>query len=143
MSYDLKLNNGDIPLTSSGTPEIVRDENKLTQDVLKMLFTPTGESKIHPWYGTPLLSRVIGNSFDLEILTSEVQSSVEYGINNLSTLQQLQQQDNQFLTPREQISEIKNIFVELDPDDPRKMIVRIEIISKSNNLITESIVVAV
>jgi len=143
MSYDLKLQNGDIPILSSGTPDIVRDANKLIQDVLKMLFTPTGESTVHPWYGTPLLSRAVGNSFDTEILAAEIQTAVQYGLNNLITLQQLQQQDNQFLTPREQISEIRDIRSELDPVDQRKLVVTIEVISKSNDLITESIVVAV
>lgn len=143
MSYDFKLDNGDIPILANGSPQLVRDENKLIQDVLKMLFTPTGESTNHPWYGTPLLSRAVGNSFDAEILASEIESAVQYGLNNLLTLQQLQQQDNQFLTPREQISEIRDIRSELDPVDQRKLVVTIEIISKSNDLITESIVVAV
>lgn len=142
MSYDLKLENGDIPI-SDGSPVLVIDSEKLIQDILKMLFTPIGESTAHPWYGTPLLSRAVGNSFDSEILASEIESAVQYGLNNLLTLQQLQAQDNQYLTPREQISEIRDIRVELDPVDARKMVVTVEVVAKSNDLISESIVVAV
>ena len=143
MSYDFKLKDGDIAILSTGEPGFVRDDAKLIQDILKMLFTPTGESTVHPWYGTPLLSRAVGNSFDTEILATEIQTAVQYGLNNILTLQQLQQQDNQFMTPREQISKIQDIRAELDPTDQRKLVVTVEIISKSNDLVTESIIVAV
>lgn len=143
MSFDLRLEKGDIVIGTNGAPDIVKDDKKLIQDMLKMLFTAAGENPFHPWYGTPLLSKTVGTAYDHEALVSEITSAVEYGLNNLKTLQQLQEQDNQFVTPREAISRIKDISVQSDPNDLRKMIVSIEIITRSNELLSESFIVVV
>jgi hypothetical protein len=143
MSYDLELSNGDIKVQSDGNLSIIQNERKLIQDMLKMLFTSTGEHKAHPWYGTPLLPRVIGSSYDTEILNTEIQSAVEYGLNNIKTLQQLQQRDNQFLTPRELLASVVGVDTEFDPLDKRKLVIKIDVITKSNNLISESFVINV
>ena len=141
MSWDFKLENGDITLSSSGTPVAVRNSDKLRQDILKLLFTPQGENLLHPWYGTPLLNSAVGNNYDYDILVSEVHSAIEYGINNLITLQQLQQKNNQFLTPKEQILKIKDIGVDLDEQDKRRLIIFLDISSKSGETVSESITV--
>jgi len=142
MSFDLKLTGGDIEL-SKGTPAVVQNKDKLIQDVLKMLFTTTGENSIHPWYGTPLLSRAVGQSANSDIVRAEIGSAIEYGINNLKTLQQMQEADNQFLTPQELILRLKSVNAELNEFDRRKLVVSIEITARSNELIAESFVISV
>lgn len=140
MSFDLKLQNGDIPI-KNGSLVLVRDQEKLVQDILKLLFTETGELKAHPWYGTPMLSKAIGSAFDYELLQREVVSAIQYGLNNLKVLQDLQERDNQYVSPREKLSKIGLVEVIFDPNDKRKMIVKIEVATRSNELITESFVV--
>lgn len=142
MSFDLKLENGDIIIGQDGELKTVINEHKLIQDILKMLFTATGENKAHPWYGTQLLSKAVGNAHDLELLASEVVASIEYGINNLRTLQGMQEQDGQFVTPREMIARVRDISVSLDQADSRKMVVSIQILTRSNDLISESFTVS-
>lgn len=142
MSFGLKITNGDIEL-SGGSISLLQNKDKLIQDVLKILFTSTGENKIHPWYGTPLLSRVVGQSTISDVIEKEVIDAISYGLGNLKTLQQLQEQDSQFVTPQEMLASVKKIGVKLNEQDKRKLVISIEIVARSNELITESFVVNV
>ena len=142
MSFDLQLVDGDIAIID-GELGIVKDELKLIQDVLKLLFTSTGELALHPWYGTSLLTSAIGHANDPDILLKEVKTAVEFALNNLKQLQQLQQRDQQLLTPKELISTIKTIDAKLDETDRRRLIITIELITKNNSVISESFVVNV
>jgi len=142
LSFGLKITNGDIEL-SGGSISLLQNKDKLIQDVLKILFTSTGENKIHPWYGTPLLSRVVGQSTISDVIEKEVIDAISYGLGNLKTLQQLQEQDSQFVTPQEMLASVKKIGVKLNEQDKRKLVISIEIVARSNELITESFVVNV
>ena len=140
MSFDLKLTRGDIEL-SGGAPVVVQNKDKLLQDVLKILFTATGENSLHPWYGTPLLSRAVGQTSNSDILRTEVMDAINFGLGNLKTLQQMQQQDNQFVTPQEMILKVANVDVQLNELDSRKLVVSISLIARSNELVKESFIV--
>jgi len=142
LSFGLKITNGDIEL-SGGSISLLQNKDKLIQDVLKILFTSTGENKIHPWYGTPLLSRVVGQSTISDVIEKEVIDAISYGLGNLKTLQQLQEQDSQFVTPQEMLASVKKIEVKLNEQDKRKLVISIEIVARSNELITESFIVNV
>lgn len=142
MSFDFKLVNGDLSIVN-GRPEVVENEFKLVQDMLKMLFTTTGESTAHPWYGTPLLNRVIGQNNNLDLLQVDVEDSVNYALNNLQLLQELQEKDNQFISPKEAISSVEEVEIKLDSNDPRKLVIKIRILSRSNEVITESFSISI
>lgn len=142
MSYDIKLTKGSLEI-KDGKVQTVSNKEKLIQDILKMLFTQTGENKIHPWYGTPLLSRVVGNATDPEILQTELITGIEYGLKNLKTLQELQSNDNQYVSPQELISKIVSVKVNLDEVDPRRIVVNVLVTAKSNDLISESFTIRV
>jgi hypothetical protein len=143
MSFDLRLSAGDLVVETTGSLREVRNETKLIQDILKVLFTATGDHQAHPWYGTPLLSRVIAAAYDDEILAAEVTTAVEYGLNNIKTLQQLQQRDNQFVTPKEILSSIGEIRAQFDPIDKRKLAIKVDVVARSNDLISETFLVNV
>lgn len=142
MSFDLKLTRGDVEL-SGGSLSLVQNQSKLIQDALKMLFTTTGENGTHPWYGTPLLARAVGQSANSAIIQTEIADAINYGLNNLKILQQLQEQDSQFITPQELISEVRSVDAKLSEEDRRKLIISVEIVARSNDLIQESFVVNV
>lgn len=141
MSFDFKLADGDLSIDSSGQLNIVKDEQKLIQDVLKILFTSTGELTLHPWYGTSLISKAIGSGLEPDLVRKEILAAMEFGLNNLKQLQQLQQRDGQILTAKELIATIKTLDVSKDPTDARRLIVTVEILTKSNSLISESFIV--
>lgn len=138
MSFDLKLTNGDMEIAQSGAVELVFNIAKCSQDILKIVFTPTNSHILHKWYGSPLSAKVAGKVFSQDILESEIQNSVLYALKNLKTLQDLQEKDGQFISPQEAIIRIQDISVSLDPSDPRQVYIGIRVMSKSGSVIEES-----
>jgi len=137
MSFDLQLANGDLVLTK-GAIGLVHNKEKLIQDILKTLFTSVGENKNHVWYGTPLLNKVVANILNSEILSTEIDIAISYGLKNLQTLQGMQERDGQFVTPQEMLAKILSIEAQFDPADKRNLIVKVALRARSGDLITES-----
>jgi phage gp46-like protein len=138
MSFDLKLENGDLKINPNGSLATVIDEVKLIQDVLKILFTPTGSHEAYPWYGSPLSTRVIGKNLSSELLVSEVKNSISYALSNLKTLQGLQEKGGQLISAREAISRVESINVSADIGDPRRIVINISIKTRSGDTVSDS-----
>lgn len=140
MSFDLKLVNGDLSLGSNGDLERVFDVEKLKQDLLKIMITPTNSNKNYPWYGSPLTARTIGQTLDPEILDSEIENSLVFAINNLRVLQQEQERDGQFITPPEAIARILGITVDQDVFDARMFNIRVSVETRRGSIVNETLV---
>lgn len=140
MSFDFKLTNGDFDLDSSGLPKQVRNQDKLEQDLLKIILTPLGSNKRYPWYGSSINSSLIGRLLDPKLFSSEANSILQFAINNLMKLQKDQERAGQFLTPTEAISKIVEIGVERSRFDPRQYNIFVSVATRGNNIITESFV---
>lgn len=138
MSFDLKLTNGNFDLDRTGTPALVRNEQKLQQDLLKIILTPIGSNKRYPWYGSTVNSSLIGRLLDPKLFDAEAQSVLEFAINNLIKLQKDQERSGQFLTPSEAISQIVEIIVEKSRFDGRQYNIAITVSTRRSNIITES-----
>ena len=52
MSFDLSIEKGDIKIGSDGSLSTVSGNNKLRQDIIKILLTDIGDNKFHPKYGS-------------------------------------------------------------------------------------------
>lgn len=137
MSFDIKLVDGDLKLKTDGTLELVANDSKLKQDILKAIFTPTGSHKLHTWYGSPLLSQIIGKALDKNIRDLIIKNGIFYALNNLITLQDAQQNDGQYLSPKEELDSINDVFVEHDPVDPRKLNIFITVTTRSGSIISD------
>lgn len=137
MSFDLKLTGGSFAFNSNGSLERLFNEDKLKQDIIKVLLTSQGDVKLHPWYGSPLGERVIGKVLPFNILESEVAEAVNFALNNLMKLQSLQLRDGQYLTPNEQISQIVNIKVQRSMYDSRQYNIVIDVTTKKGSVIRE------
>lgn len=138
MSFDLKILSGDVSIGVDGQIETVFDNDKLKQDIIKILLTRIGENKYHPSYGSKVGAIEIGTVPDQEILESDLQSSTESSIRYIIRLQQ-EQQKYQYLTPGEVIAGIKQIYVERDKIDPRMYNIIISIYAKNLTIVTEAI----
>lgn len=138
MSFDLKLENGDLAINPNGTLGIVVNEVKLVQDVLKMIFSPTGSSSAHPWYGSTLSTKTIGKALPPELLVSEIQDSISTALNNLKTLQSIQERGGQTVSATEAIAKIEEISVSSDPGDARRVVISISIKTRSGNIVRDS-----
>lgn len=131
MSYDIKLVDGDLRINGSGILEVVINDEKLKQDMLKAIFTPTGSQKMHTWYGSPLLAQTVGKALDPSIRELVIKNGIFYALNNIITLQESQQNDGQYLSPREELESVDDVFVENDPVDPRKINIYITVTTRS------------
>jgi len=130
MSFDLKLENGNLKIGANGDLETVVNTNKLIQDVLKMVLTPVGANKMQIWYGSNFGRTLIGTPLDLEfakeIAISQLVSSVEM----LKTLQQ-NQAEYQSVSASEAIMRVLGIRVDQDDKEPRFLRVFLSVLNRS------------
>lgn len=118
MSYDLKIVNGDLSLNKNGQVNLVVGNEKLIQEVTKIVLTDVGENKYHPYYGSSAGKLDIGGAYDESMHRSEIERSVRESLNNLIVLKNSQRL-SQELNPAETIVSIDNITVFRDSLDPR------------------------
>lgn len=138
MSFDLKIESGDIKLEPDGSITTVIDNQKLRQDIVKILLTDLGENSYHPAYGSEIGSLTIGSVADPELLELDLESSAREAVNKLISLQRGQAR-NQFLTPGERIISILDLSVQRDLVDPRLYNIFISVQTGALTQITESI----
>lgn len=142
MSFDIKISGGDISIGSNGDLNTVYDNDKLKQDIIKILLTKMGENRFHSSYGSKVGALEIGYVADKELVELDLKSSVEDAIRYLMRAQQNQQQ-RQYLTPGEVIAGIKDIKAERDRLDPRMYNIYVSVYTKKLTIITETIPVRI
>lgn len=138
MSFDLKLQGGDLVIGSNGDLITISDNNKLRQDIVKILLTEVGENKYHPTYGSSVGSLRIGMIQDQNLLESDLRSSVEIALNKLISYQK-EQGKKQYLTPGERLLSVENISVSKDDLDPRLWSINISVITGELTRLDESV----
>jgi len=131
MSFDLKLEQGDIQISAESDLAIVENGEKLTQDVLKVVTTQLGANKRFPWYGCPLTQSMIGRAFDSVFISSVASNQLRFSITNLQRLQQEQITNDQVVTNQEQIAAVQNLSVNQNPIDPRFFNIDLTVLSKA------------
>ncbi len=142
MSFDLKIKNGDLAIGRDGDIDFVIDNEKMRQDIIKILLTKLRENKYHPYYGSSLGILEIGSVPDKQLIEDDLSSLTEESINILMRLQHKQSQ-SQYLTPGEVIVEVLGVSVARDESDPRGYNVSVSVITKKLTLVTESLTVRV
>jgi hypothetical protein len=142
MSFDLKIKNGDLVLDSSGSLVSVSGNNKIRQDIVKILLTKPGDNRFHPIYGSNLGYLKIGEVSDESIVELELKRSAEDSIRYLISLQRSQSR-NQVLSLSEIILDITNISVDRDLADPRLYNIYISILTQKLDIIDEIITIRI
>lgn len=136
MSFDLKIVNGDLSI-KNGALEIVRDTDKLLQDILKICLTKVGSNPNQPWYGSFLNKSMVGALWDNDVTITSAQSHLQTAIETLKKLQQLQLAEGfQNVTAAEQIAAIMQISINRNKFDPRLYEVMIRVLSKGLTQVT-------
>jgi hypothetical protein len=136
MSFDIKLEAGDILVDNNGEVQTVTGTEKLKQDIAKMILTEIGTNVYHPWYGSQLADSVIGRATTADVIARDTELTVNTALENLSFLQ-TEQTQYQNVTPAEMIAAIKEVRVESEPIDPRQWNVTIVVLSKALTEISE------
>jgi hypothetical protein len=135
MSFDLKINKGDLVI-KNGQLQTVVDSEKLIQDILKICLTSAGTNPLHPWYGSFISRTIIGNPSYTSVLVQIGKSQLNTALENLKNLQSLQVQSFQRVTADEQISAILDISIIRSQVDPRLFDIRIQALTKGFKPIT-------
>lgn len=129
MSFDLKIQEGDIIIGSDGDLAKVEDTEKLIQDILKLALTPIGSNRFNPGYGSPISRSLVGSvlkdDIAMPIASNQLKTSLE-------TLQKLQKQQftYQYVSAAEQLAAIKDVQIIRSTTDPRYFKVFIDVISR-------------
>jgi phage baseplate assembly protein W len=142
MSFDLKIEGGDIKIEPDGSLSTVIDNYKLRQDIVKILLTKLGENKFHPNYGSEVGAIKIGYISDQELLEIDLKASVEEAVRKIMSLQKGQTL-RQYVTPGERIISILNVSAERDNVDPRLYSMFITVQTGALTTITESVTVRI
>lgn len=142
MSFDLKIVNGDISLEADGSLKTVFDNEKLRQDIIKILLTKLGENNYHPGYGSEIGALTIGHVPDRELLELDLKSSAQDAVNKIIALQKRQSR-RQFLTPGERLVSVLDISAQRNTVDPRLYSIFISIQTGALTTITESVTVRI
>ncbi len=137
MSFDLKIVNNDLQINPDGTLQTVRDNEKLIQDILKIILTGAGSNKIFRWYGSTLGTRIIGNILDSTQLETEVSRSIQQALNNLVSLQKTQSR-TQYVSAGEAIAAIRGVTVLRNEIDPRLYEVGISVLTRKLTIVEET-----
>jgi len=137
MSYDLKIVNNDLGINPDGTLQTVHDNEKLVQDILKIILTSAGSNKIFRWYGSSLGTRIIGNLLDPTQLETEVARSVQTALNNLVALQKVQGR-TQYISAGEAIASIRGVSVLRNNEDPRLYEIKISVLTRKLTILEDT-----
>jgi phage baseplate assembly protein W len=139
MSFDLKIAKGDLQLNGDGTISLVSGNQKLRQDILKILLTTFGDNKYHVNYGSNLSQLEIGSA-DIVITENEIKSSVISSINTLMSMQRSQAR-YQTLYPSEVIVSVLDVQVGRDNLDPRMYNLRLSILTQQLTEVFDNITI--
>ena len=89
MSFDLKLNDGDLEFGPDGDFVLLTGREKLAQDLGKILLTRIGQDPGDSRYGTELRD-LLGRRLDQQLLEGIAGKSVRLAVNFLQSLQFVQ-----------------------------------------------------
>ena len=142
MSFDLKLEKGDIKIGTDGLIQTVTGNAKLKQDILKILLTQLGDNKFHPDYGSYIGVLQIGHYADEKLVVLDIESSARTAIRNLMSLQRAQAR-RQGLSPGEIIVDVANLSVTRDEVDPRLYNIYISVLTQELTEVGSNITVRI
>lgn len=142
MSFDLKIKNGDISLDRDGSITTVIGNNKLRQDILKILLTDLGSNKYHKRYGSYIGRLNIGDISDNMLISLDLERSAMNAVKNLMALQRFQAK-KQGLNPGEIIVDINYVSVTRDDLDPRLYNITVSVMTREITDFTTSLSVRI
>lgn len=131
MSFDLKVMNGDLQISSTGDLQTVENTEKLIQDILKIVTTPVGGNPFFPWYGSPISTSLIGSSLDFQFVSSLASDQIRSALQTLQKYQSAQASSGQKITAAEMLAAVQQVKVERNQTDPRYFRVVIKALTKA------------
>lgn len=131
MSFDLKIEQGDLKIGGDGDFQKVENTEKLVQEVLKIAETERGGNPFFPWYGSEVGRATIGTPFQFSALNNIGADQLKASLETLQKLQRVQQKSGQKVTSAEILAAIQDVRIERNQVDPRYIRVFIKILSQA------------
>ena len=141
MSFDLALVDSDISIKTDGSMRTIENSDKLRQDIIKIILTPLGSVRFHPWYGSSINDGVIGEVLPDSMLFQDISSALLLSLDRLKTLQRAQS-TGQRVSMAEMLGLVRDISVQRNPIDPRQVNVLVFAISKDFNSVQETFTIS-
>lgn len=138
MSFDLQIKHGDLVLDNAGGLSIVNGNNKIRQDIIKILLTRIGDNRFHSRYGSDIGLLKIGGVADQQLIELDLRRSAEEAIRYLISLQKSQGM-RQMLSLSEVIVDIVEITTERDTGDPRLYNIFVSVLTQKMDIIEETV----
>lgn len=131
MSFDLKIRNRDLQIGSDGDFEKVENNDKLIQDIIKLILTPIGSNLFFPWYGSPVNKSLVGSALDFQTMSNITSNNLRNSLETLQKLQRAQVEAGQVVSPGETLAAIQEIRIERNQVDPRFFSVTVKALTKA------------
>lgn len=129
----------DYVIDKLGHYEKVIDENKLMQDLKKIIRTILGSDPVATWYGTEF-ENIIGTKIFPEITRTKITDQIVTALSKLKSVQ-IQQEEYQKVSENEFLDTISRIDVNENPSIPTLYVADVGIITQSGRLVsTEEII---
>ena len=136
MSFDLALIDSDLSRMPDGTIRTVNRANKLKQDIVKIILTPIGSLRYHPWYGSSINEGTIGEVLPDSMLYQDITTAIQQSLSRLQTLQRAQA-SGQRVELSEILASVNDIQIQRNPSDPRQVNVIVVAMSKDFTAVEE------
>lgn len=124
----------DYTIDKLGKYEKVFEENKLMQDLKKIVRTILGSDPVATWYGTDF-DTVIGTKMFSEITVAKITEQIVTALSKLKSAQ-IQQEKYQKVTGNEFLDTISKIDVKQSISDPTLFVAEVSVITQAGRLIS-------
>jgi hypothetical protein len=139
MSFDLRLQNGDLAISNRNDLDTVENSDKLLQDILKIISTPLGGNPLYPWYGSTISQSLIGTAFESNFISNIASVQLRSALETLQNLQKEQAKTSQIITPQEQIAAIQDASIQRNVTDVRFFSIFLTVLSKAFRQVTATL----
>ena len=109
MSFGIALVDKDMVFNGDGKVKIVENENKLLQDLDKIIRTQQGTSYLHPTYGSTIYD-IIGKKITASLMTSLFSKNLSFALQYFFQVQQ-NQRVLQYVTPKEIMMNVDSVVI--------------------------------
>jgi phage baseplate assembly protein W len=138
MSFDLKILNGDLVIGPDADLDVVTGEDKLKQDILKILLTQVGSNVFFPWYGSYISSNLIGENLPVSFIENMAQSQIQNSLDNLIRMQKEQMKSGQNVSASELLAAVKYISVNRNDIDPTMFSISVDVVNRAFKTVSSS-----